>query len=344
MTLRLPAEWEPQSGILLTWPHEQGDWEDIDAAHEQFVRIAEAIARFETVHVCARDETWRRRILSASALQHAQHPILISCAQSNDVWARDHGPITVFDRGAPRLLDFEFNGWGDKFQAELDNALTRTLHRKGLFGTTPLATVNTVLEGGAIDSDGNGRLLVRRSAVLTETRNPNLDQMGFERLVAEFMGIKEVLWLEHGDLLGDDTDGHVDTLARFCSPQSIAYQACDIPADPHHAPLVAMEGELRALRTPTGEPYHLFPLPLPSPILDTDGRRLPAGYANFLICNDAVLMPTYDDAADDLALAQLRKAFPAHTVIGVDCRTLIGQNGSLHCTTMQVPDKIELFT
>ncbi|MGB0713126.1 MAG: agmatine deiminase family protein [Gammaproteobacteria bacterium] len=344
MPLRLPAEWEPQSAILLTWPHEQGDWEDIDAAHAQFIALATAIARFEPVLVSAHDEHWQRKITRTLETRQCTFPVHVVVVASNDVWARDHGPLTILDQGTPRLLDFQFNGWGNKFPAERDNALTRHLHGQRVFGRVSLTTMDTVLEGGALDSDGAGRLLVRRSAILTSTRNPGLDQVGFERLVAECMGIETVLWLEHGDLRGDDTDGHVDTLARFCSADAIAYQDCEDPGDPHHAPLKAMEKELEALRTREGTPYRLVPLPLPRPLKDSSGRRLPAGYANFLICNDAVLVPTYDDPTDAIALERLGRAFPDRNVMGLDCRTLVHQNGSLHCTTMQLPEAIKLST
>jgi agmatine/peptidylarginine deiminase len=234
-------------------------------------------------------------------------------------------------------LDFIFNGWGGKFDAALDNTLTQQLHALGAL-TAPVEPVNFVLEGGGIDVDGEGTLLTTSRCLLAPTRNPTLSKAQIETVLKDKLGVRRVLWLEHGDLLGDDTDGHVDTIARFCNATTIAYQACEDAYDAHHADLKALESELRALTQPNGQPYTLVPLPLPPAIHDEDGKRLPAGYPNFLILNGAVLVPTYGDAATDAeALRRLRPHFPGRDVIGIDCRALINQYGSLHCVTMQLP-------
>jgi agmatine/peptidylarginine deiminase len=243
----------------------------------------------------------------------------------------------VLEAGRPRLLDFTFNGWGGKFSAAEDNAITARLHAAGLFGDTPREDPQLVLEGGAIETDGEATLLVRTSAVVDPRRNPGLDRQALAGRLAALLGVDRFLWLEHGDLVGDDTDGHIDTLARFTDPCTIAFQACEDPRDAHYASLAAMAAELAALRTREAAPYRLVPLPLPCPSLDEDGRRLPAGYANFLIVNDAVLVPTYADRADAVALERLGACFPGRDVRGIDCRALIRQNGSLHCITMQLP-------
>ena len=188
--------------------------------------------------------------------------------------------------------------------------------------------------------DGSGTLLTTARCLLAPTRNPKLTQDGLEARLKELLGLDRILWLQHGHLTGDDTDSHIDTLARFCDARTIAYVACADPDDEHHAELKAMEEELRALRAADGRPYRLVPLPWPRARYDDDGRRLPATYANFLIINGAVLVPTYDDPADGPALARLRECFPGREIIGVDCLPLIYQYGSLHCVTMQLPEGV----
>jgi agmatine deiminase len=251
----------------------------------------------------------------------------------------------VYQEGAlPTLVDFTFNGWGGKFPAELDNQLTRRLHASGAFGDIDCRRINWVLEGGAIESDGQGTILTTRRCLLAETRNPGLTQEQIELLLRDRLGAQRVLWLEHGDLEGDDTDGHIDMLARFCDVNTIAYTACDDPSDSHYADLKAMEAELQALRSLRGEPYRLLPLPWPQPAYADDGHRLPLSYANFLIVNGGVIVPTYDDAADEKAIAMLQQAFPDREVIGVPALAIIIQHGSLHCVSMQLPAGVELPT
>jgi agmatine deiminase len=336
--LVLPAEWAPQSAVMLTWPHEDSDWKPwLHDADRNFAALATQISRRQNVIIACYDESHRRHV---HGLLHSGGAVLqfvrLYTAPSNDTWARDHGPITVYQDGQPVLLDFHFNGWGGKFDYALDNQITRRLQQAGAFGDTPLRTVDLILEGGSIESDGAGTVLTTRRCLLAANRNA-LEQNVLEARLTELLGVERFLWLSEGDLLGDDTDGHIDTLARFCDTKTIAYQACEDLSDPHFAPLKAMEQELRDFRTATGKPYRLVPLPLPRPIADEDGHRLPAGYVNFLIINEAVLVPVYDDPADAQALARLQGCFPKREVIGIDCRTLVRQYGSLHCVTMQLP-------
>jgi agmatine/peptidylarginine deiminase len=276
----------------------------------------------------------KQRLTAAGAVAERLH---IHSIDSNDVWARDHGPITVFRDGAPVHLDFIFNGWGGKFDATLDNQISRQLAAQGAL-SAPVETLDFVLEGGGIESDGAGTLLTTERCLLADTRNPQFNKAQIEQQLKNWFGLDRVLWLRHGDLIGDDTDGHIDTIARFCDPQTITYQACDDCNDAHFDDLKALERELQALRQRNGEPYKLVPLPLPAAIFDEDGKRLPAGYPNFLILNGAVLVPIYGDATNDaIALERLRPCFPGRQVIGIDCRALINQYGSLHCVTMQIP-------
>lgn len=309
---RWPAEWEPQDAILLTWPHEGTDWADcLDDARRVFTEIEAAIRRFQPVIVVRPD---------------------VFNLPSNDTWSRDFGPITIEENSSPVLLDFTFNGWGGKFPAALDNALTKALHEQGAFGQTPLRTVDLILEGGSIESDGEGTLLTTAACLLNPNRNPQLNRAQIEERLAAELGIETVLWLENGYLAGDDTDSHIDTLARLCPDRTILYVACNDPADEHYEALQAMEHELQQFPD-----YRLLPLPWPTAQFDDAGERLPATYANYLVINQAVLVPTYADPNDALALETVGKAFPGREIIGIDCRTLIRQHGSLHCVTMQLP-------
>lgn len=336
MTVTLPAEWAPQSAIQLTWPRPDGDFADrFEAVERNFITLAATISRFQDVIIAYGFDAaeLQYRLVEAGAVAER---LRIFAAEADDVWARDHGPITVFRDGRPVHLDFVFNGWGNKFDATLDNQVTRQLQEAGAW-SAPVESLDFVLEGGGIESDGLGTLLTTERCLLAPTRNPAFDKAQIEIRLKQWFGLERVLWLTHGDLIGDDTDGHIDTIARFCDADTIAYQACDDSADAHYADLKAMEAELRALRTADGRPYKLVPLPLPPAIHDEEGQRLPAGYPNFLILNGAVLVPTYGVPTDAEALARLRPCFPDRDVIGVDCRTLIHQYGSLHCVTMQIP-------
>jgi agmatine deiminase len=334
----LPPEWVPQSAVQLTWPHAQGDWAWIlDEAEADFTRIAIEISRRQTLLVACHDPAVQERVrarLQAAGAEMTR--VRLYRAPSNDTWARDHGPITVLREGRPRLLNFRFNGWGGKYPHDLDNQLTQRLHEQGAYGGTPLEHIDLVLEGGGIEVNGEGCLLTTESCLLAPTRNPQLTRAEIEQRLKSLLGVHTVHWLKHGALEGDDTDGHIDTLARYAAADTIVFQDCNDVDDPHFDDIEKMEEELTALRRPDGRRYRLLALPWPQPKTDR-GRRLPATYANFLVINGAVLAPTYADPADGLALEVLREAFPDREVVGVDCRALIRQYGSLHCVTMQLP-------
>ncbi len=347
MHLQLPAEWSPQAAVMLTWPHADTDWaEQLTEVEQVYVNLARAICAYELLLVACHDEQVRQRVatqLAQADIPASQYQLYL--APCNDTWARDHGPLCIYANGQRQLLDFQFNAWGNKYSANLDNFITRQLHQAGAFASSPLHTLAFVLEGGSIESDGQGTLLTTRNCLLSPERNSALNQAQIEHFLRQHLGVERILWLQAGNLSGDDTDSHIDTLARFCDTHSIAYVACDDEKDEHFAPLQAMEAELKSFRQANGEPYRLFALPLPAPKFNAEGQRLPATYANFLILNTvqgatqrrAVLMPTYRDAADALALQTLATAFPGHAIIGVDCLPLIHQFGSLHCVTMQIP-------
>ncbi|WP_251976502.1 agmatine deiminase family protein [Salinicola avicenniae] len=339
MNPRLFPEWHPQDAIQLTWPAPDSDWAPLlERIEATFEALIVAITRYQPVLVSVFDAGLQARLEARFlALGVPAERLHLLVVESDDTWARDHGPIAIEHHGAIELLDYVFTGWGGKFAADRDNRLNRALADQGVF-SAPLVTRELVLEGGAIDTDGEGTLLTTRQCLLNPNRNPTLDRDAIERRLADDLGISRVLWLEHGYLEGDDTDSHVDTLARFCDPATIAYVRCDDPDDPHYAALAAMEQELKALRREDGSPYRLVPLPWPRACHDPeDGHRLPATYANFLIINGAVLVPTYADPADWQALRALDAAFPGRDVIPIDCRAVIRQHGSLHCLTMQLP-------
>jgi agmatine deiminase len=334
----LPAEWAPQDAILLTWPHAASAWQPwLDEANHAFATLAAAISQHQGAVIGCRDYKHSQQvhellIAAGATLERCRLYIV----PSNDVWTRDHGPITVYRAAQPVLLDFQFNGWGGKYACDLDDHITARLHQIGAFGATPRESVDLILEGGSIETDGQGTLLTTASCLLNPNRN-GLDQATLEQRLRDTLGVTRFLWLRHGGLAGDDTDNHIDTLARFSDPYTIVYQGCADPADPHFKPLRAMAEELRAFRTADNQLYHLIELPLPAACYATDGQRLPAGYANFLILNGAVLMPTYDDPQDAVALERLRGCFPEREVVGIPGMTLIRQYGSLHCVTMQLP-------
>ena len=296
------------------------------------------MTRRERLLVVCRDPAHRQHVrLLLSGAGVALEAVSLVLAPSNDSWARDHGPITILEDGAPHLMSFRFNGWGNKYPADLDAAITGKLHEAGAFGATPLERADLVLEGGSIDSDGQGTLLTTSRCLLSRHRNSGASRVAMEQALGKLLGARRVLWLEHGMLVGDDTDGHVDMLARFCATDTIAYTACETPDDEHFHELQAMAGELAGLRTGRGEPYRLVPLPLPGPKRDDEGRRLPASYANFLVINGAVLVPVYGDAADNVALQCLGDCFPDRALVAIPALPLIRQYGSLHCVTMQLP-------
>ncbi len=338
--LRLPPEWHRQDGVLLVWPHTDTDWaEQLPAVEAVYLALAGEIARRERLLLVAAAPAAERRLLAILA-EHGVPLDRVSTAiyRSDDTWARDLGPLTLAGAdGHCRLLDFVFTGWGGKFPAERDNRLTAALHRSGCFGQTPLESLDWVLEGGAIEVNEDGCLLTTAACLLNPNRNPHLSANEIEARLREQLGVEAIFWLQSGHLVGDDTDSHVDTLCRFAPDHTICYVRCDDASDEHHADLARMEAELQALRTPAGQPFRLLPLPWPAPIFDDQGQRLPATYANFLVVNDAVLAPTYGDPQDEAALAVLRQAFPGRQVVGIDCRPLIRQHGSLHCVTMQLP-------
>ncbi len=335
-TERFPAEWEPQSAVLIAWPHAGTDWaERLDEVEETYVALVAAIARFEDIVICVADDdlqTYAEARLRSARADMAR--VRFVTVEYDDTWLRDSGPISLRGSDGFRLLDFRFTGWGGKFEASRDDRLVQALDAQHVFERAQRQQIDFALEGGAIDTDGAGTLLTTWQCL--HERHPDASREELTARLSDWLAQQRVLWLDHGYLEGDDTDAHIDTLARFACTDAIVFQACDDPNDAHYVELKAMADEIAALRTRDGHPYRLFPLPWPRPIVDA-GRRLAASYANFLIVNGAVLMPAYGDDADAAAAAVLAQAFPDREIVPVSCRALIWQNGSLHCITMQLP-------
>lgn len=339
MNPRLPAEWEIQDGVLMAWPHEGTDWSYmLDDVRPVFVEIIRNITRFERVLLTAPHAASAAEYLGAAGVDLSK--ITICEIPNNDTWARDFGPITVIFNNKPTMMDFGFNGWGLKFPAYFDNLISARLKQQGAL-LPNLNTIGLIMEGGSIESDGLGTILTTNECLLSPNRNPQLDKSEIEQALGSLVGAKRVLWLQNGALAGDDTDSHIDTLARICPDNTIVYQSCDNPLDEHYGPLKLMEGELKAFIAPDGSPYCLVPLPLPTARFDEQAHRLPATYANFLIINGAVLVPTYRDPENDrTALERIAAVFPGRETIGIDCLPLLEQHGSLHCVTMQLPQGV----
>ncbi len=331
---RLPAEFEPQSFVQIIFPHALSDWLPyLDEACETFAEIARKIACYEPCLIICDDIDRVRGYFTRL------HNLYFVEYQTDDTWARDCSAITTVGGDGASLHDFVFNGWGGKFDALNDNAMTVNIAH---CYNAALVPETMELEGGAIESDGAGRILSTEQCLLNPNRNPDLQtKSAVEAQLKARLCIDEILWLSSGYLAGDDTDSHIDTLARFCSTDTIAYVRCTDQDDEHYDALKKMEEELEAFRTPDGNPYNLVALPMPEPLF-YEGERLPATYANFLILNGAVLVPTYKDPHDEEALAVLRGAFPDREIIGIDCRILVRQHGSLHCVTMQFPKEVAL--
>lgn len=332
---RLLPEWHRQWGVMIAWPHDGTDWQALlPEAEQTYLELSRAILARESLLVLCRDEPHAdhiRALLTEAGADISRVRFLP--LPYNDTWTRDYGPLAISNDSGIQLLDFTFNGWGNKFAADRDNRVSGQLPWR-----VPLDSVDLVLEGGSLDTDGAGTLLTTRHCLLNPNRNPALNQAALEIRLREHLGLENILWLTRGELEGDDTDAHVDTLARFCNETTIAYVQCGDEQDSHYVELQAMEVELQRLAAE--RELTLVPLPLPPAIHDEHGQRLPATYANFLIINDAVLVPVYGADTDEIALTRLHSAFPNHAIEPVNCRSLIHQHGSLHCVTMQLPEGV----
>ena len=335
---RLPAEWESTGAILLSWPHSGTDWDYmLDEVTECFVNIVTEIIKEEKVIIVAPNVE-----LPQSQLLHLDNSnIYYHTALTNDTWARDFGPITTIEDGMFVMHDFQFNGWGLKFSSCYDNLISRSIINAGIIGGEYKNNLGFTLEGGSVESDGKGLMLTTSECLMSLNRNGDMSKAEVEAYLSRELGLKKILWLDHGYLAGDDTDSHIDTLARLAPNDTIVYVGCDDEKDEHYTALKKMKQQLEEFTTVDGSPFNLVELPFPNAVYDEDGERLPATYANFLILKNTVLMPSYNQPENDaLAIERLQQAFPGYKIVAVDCNALIKQHGSLHCVTMQLPKEI----
>ena len=353
----LPAEWEPQSAIMLTWPHGGTDWKPyLRQITNTYLQLADIITRYEDLLVVTPILESTQRMLAEKLSEGQMSRVHLYEMDTNDTWARDHGPISMVSRGRHNshvipihLLDFKFNGWGEKFAWKKDNAINLQLYYQGAFNAALENHQGFVLEGGSIESDGRGTLFTTSQCLLAPHRNQPFTRENIDSQLRNFFQVRNVVWLDHGNLVGDDTDGHIDTIVRVAPHDTLLYVGCDDEEDEQYEDFQALEKQLLKLFTYEGYPYRLLKLPMPDAIYDegdrltTDrnskGDRLPATYANFLILNGAVIYPTYNQPEkDEEAKRQIQLAFPDRDVIGVDSLTIIRQHGSIHCLTMQLPE------
>nr|MBV6630812.1 agmatine deiminase family protein [Oceanococcus sp. HetDA_MAG_MS8] len=321
---------------MLTWPDPAGDFADFARINQAFISLAKALAQAAPVYIslaAALDIANLRQAIGITP-----HPVHCQHAPVGDVWVRDHGPIGVYDKGRVRLLKFEFDGWGGKYPSQNDNALLPWLVDNADFAHIhDLETQGWVLEGGGVETDGQGTLLATTRSVLDPKRNPELSVAMIEDKLRASLGIKRFHWLEHGGLAGDDTDGHIDTLVRFVAPGVLVYQGAPESEGPNSAELQAMAEELAQWQQANGQAYELHALPHTQQAHTRAPTGLPSSYSNFLFINDFLLVPQYSDPADSAALELLRNLCPQHRVEGVDCSALVEQYGGLHCATMNIP-------
>lgn len=341
-----PAEWHRQACVQLTWPHKDTDWLPyLDDITDTFVQIAKAVAHYERLVVAAKYPEEVRELLEQNLTAEEMLNVSIFEADNNDTWARDHAFLTLVpesnEKGECRLLDFRFNGWGEKFAADKDNRINNTLYNKGVFKGERIDCDDFVLEGGSVESDGKGTVLTTSVCLLAPHRNQPMSQADIEQVLKQRLAARKIVWLDHGQLVGDDTDGHIDTIVRVCPNDTLLYVGCDDESDEQYADLKALEQQLQEITNADGKPFRLMKLPMPDAIYD-DGERLPATYANFLIINGAVIVPTYNQEQNDAkALNLVAEAFPGYDIIGIDSRTIVRQHGSIHCLTMQYPVEAE---
>ena len=339
LSFRMPAEWEPHAATWLAWPHNQDTWPDpCSVITAVYVEMIAALHRDERVHICVNDPTTARRVrhtLGAAGVDLAR--VSIYEIPTNDAWTRDHGPIFLTRRYEQTielgLTNWRFNAWGTKYPPwDLDDRVPeRIAQGLDLIPFTP----DIVLEGGSIEVNGRGMLLTTESCLLNPNRNPTLTRSDIEHSLRAFLGVQHISWLGEG-IAGDDTDGHVDDIARFVNPTTVVCAVEDDPADANYKPLQDNLHRLQSMRDQSGQALRVVPLPMPGPV-EQAAERLPASYVNFYIANRTVLVPSYGQPQDHTALSILQELFPGRRLRGIPCRELVVGLGALHCVTMQQP-------
>ncbi|MDE6295442.1 MAG: agmatine deiminase family protein [Muribaculaceae bacterium] len=334
--IRLVAEWEHQECILMALPFSGSDWdyiltEVLECYHSIISALTAADVKVLLLCRCRKEA---EELLSDVRLENL---VIVEC-EYNDTWTRDYGPIAVERMERKRSLDFGFNGWGLKFAADKDNLVNLQLRDKYIIEPDCYRNERDfILEGGSIETDGRGTLLTTTRCLCSPNRNGGKSKDELAEILRERLGVEHILWLDYGALAGDDTDSHIDTLARMAPEDTILYTGCRDIDDEHFEELLKMRAQLMLFRTMSGEPYNLVELPMPDAVFDEDGHRLPATYANYLVTERVIFMPGYGQPAKDvLACQTVRIAYPGHEVVQVNCIPLLKQHGSLHCATMQL--------
>ncbi len=336
---RMPAEWEPQEAIWLSWPHNQETWPGaFDGIPYIFAEIARHVSESQLVRINVANELMADEV--RQSLNNAKvnvDNVRFHYNPTNDAWVRDHGPIYVVrDVNGQReraITNWAYNSWGGKYPPfDLDNAVpSRISSEFQEFAFSP----SMVLEGGSIDANGEGTLLTTTSCLLNKNRNPSLSQLEIENRLKEFLGVSKILWLGEG-IVGDDTDGHIDDITRFVSPNMIVTAIEENFSDDNYIPLQQNREQLQGMSDHNGNSFQIVSLPMPDPVF-FENERLPASYANFLICNAKILVPTYRCEQDQTALGILSELFPTREVVGIDCTDLVWGLGAIHCVTQQQP-------
>jgi agmatine deiminase len=325
----MPAEWQPHASTWMAWPHDDEQWIGmLEPVRREFTVLVDTIARFEPVDLLVADDESEgdaRARLSGSSIRFHRVP-------HQDLWLRDSGPIFVAQHGELLLVDWEFNGWGGKYPADLDNQIPK--HIACILGSGEPYRPGIIMEGGSLEVNGRGMAITTAQCLLAPTRNPTMGQRSIESALEHYLGITELVWLDRG-LEGDHTDGHIDTITRFVHEDTIVTSTCADVCDPNHETLAENLDRLRSLAA--RHRFRLVEVPIPTGRVEFEGERLPLTYANFYIANGGVVVPTYGVAEDDRALDILRPLFPNRDVVAAPARALITGGGAFHCVTQQQP-------
>ena len=326
----LPAESSPHSATWLAWPDDDALWMGcLERVREEFAALVNTIARFEPVHLLVANDA-----ILADAQRRVGNNVFFHKIPYSDVWVRDSGPTFLVNHKEEVLLtDWEFNGWGNKFSSQPDNNIPLSIARSL---DCAVASSGIVLEGGSIEPDGQGTILSTKQCLLSKERNPHLSQMQIEEKLREYLGINQILWLNDG-LQNDHTDGHIDTLARFIDSDRVLAVTCEDSAHCNYEAARENIDILRSSKGSNGNAISVIELPLPKNPIEFDGYDLPASYANYYVCNGAVIVPQYGDPNDSVALNILRPLYPDREIVGLSARSIITGGGAFHCITQQQP-------
>lgn len=327
--VRMIAEWEAQAATLLCWPHENTDWAPrLQAIQAEYIQFIAGISQFQNVIILINQhQDWSQIYAQIKATDAVISNLYAIEIKFNDTWIRDFGPISIDTDHGAAWVKFLFDGWGEKYDSHLNNQLVEGLHQHPAFNQITLHKSSLIAEGGNLETDGQATLL--SSSTSFDSRSNHLP---VKHQIESLLGIQHPLWLDCPPLPGDDTDGHIDTLVRFCRPDTLIYQG----GVSHH-----LLTQLETFKQADGRTYQLITLPA-ADLIREDNRILPASYANFIFVNDGLIVPAFGVKQDEIARKRLAEHFPDRTIISQKSRNLIWQNGSLHCASMQLPASLAI--